>query len=133
VNDRAGYRIGLNGDTTSRYLIGKRLRLVIRGNPQLASQGLSATLVLSKCFSSPSCARICPDQRSLADLGQRVEQHQPAGGLDGCIVLASRFSRRGQAVQGVAGNHEGAVTLGRQPLLKRLGGNMEIGKKFSPI
>ncbi len=131
--DRTARRVRLSGGARSGDLVGKRLRLRVGCDPQLALQCLAAALVLSEGFASPSGACIGAHQRPLSGLGQRVEQDQPAPGLNGGIVLASCIAFRRQPVQDVADHGERTVALRRQPFLKRLRSDVKIGKKFTSI
>jgi hypothetical protein len=66
-------------------------------------------------------------QSALAEFGERVEGDQPAPRLDCTFVLAGSILLHVQAMQDIADRREGAVAFRRQPFLKRLGDNIEIG------
>ena len=116
----AAARIGLCGSARARHLAGERLGLVIGGDPELALQGLGAALVLAQRLAAAPGARIGAHQGALTKLGERVERHQPAAGLDRGIGLAGGILRGGQPLQDVANQGKRAVALGRQPFLKGL-------------
>ena len=125
--------IVLPGSARTRDLVRQRLRLDVGRDAQLALQGLGAALVLPERFAAPSGTRIGAHQRALSELRERVEQHQPAAGLDCGIVLAGCVVLRGQSMQDIADHGERAVALRRQPFLKRLGIDIEIGEKFAAV
>jgi hypothetical protein len=77
--------------------------------------------------------RIGAYQRALSELGERVERYQPAPGLDGGLMLARRILCCRQPLQDIADHGERPVALGREPLLKWLGIDVEIGEKFATV
>jgi hypothetical protein len=113
--------------------VGERLGLGIGGNPELALEGLGTALVLAQRLAAAPGARIGAHQGTLAKLGERVERHQPAAGLDGGIGLAGGLLRGGQPLQDIANQGERAVALRRQPFLKGLRIDIEIGKEFAAV
>ncbi len=130
---RTAARVGLGDTARARHLVGQRLGLGIGGNPELALEGLGAALILTQRLAAPPGARIGAHQSALAKLGERVERHQPAAGLDGGIALAGGILRRGQPLQDVANQGERAVALGRQPFLKGLRIDVKIGQEFAAV
>ena len=58
---------------------------------------------------------------------------QPAAGLDGGIGFAGGILRRGQALQDLTNQRQRAVALGRQPFLKGLRVDIEIGQKLAAV
>jgi hypothetical protein len=113
--------------------VSQRLGLGIGGNPEFALEGLGAALILAQRLAAPPGTRIGAHQRTLAKLGERVERHQPAAGLDGGIALAGGILRGGQPLQDVANQCQGAVALGRQPFLKGLRIDVKIGQEFAAV
>src|SRR5690349_11399982 len=107
-------RIVLPRRARTRDLICQQLRLDVRCDAQLALQGLGATPVLAKSFTSTSGVRIGADQRALSEFRERVEKNEPAAGLNCAVVLASRILLRAQSIQDVADRRERAVALCRQ-------------------
>jgi hypothetical protein len=117
----------------TRYFAGERLRLDVGRNPEFALQGLCAGPILSKRFTSAPAARVGAHERALSELGERVECHQSPSGLDGRVVFTSGILLYRQPVQDIANHGERAVPLGREPFLKRLGVNVEIGEEFATV
>ena len=126
-------RIGLPSTVRACNLVGERLRLGIGRHPKLALQGLGAALVLPQRFAAAAGFGIGANQGTLAELGERVERHQPTSRLDCCLGLAVSNLLCCQSVQDVANQGKRAVTFGCEPFLKGLGIDYEIGKEFPPI
>jgi len=105
----------------------------IGGHPEFALEDLSTALVLAQRLAAAPGARISAHQRALAKLGERIERHQPATGMNGGIGLAGGVVRRGQALQNVANQRQGAIALSRQPFLKGLRIEIKIGQKLAAV
>ena len=119
--------------TRAYNLAGEGLGLGIGGHAELPLQRFGAIVVLAQRFAAAPGPRIGADQGALAELGKGVERHQPARRLYRSLMLAGFVLLCRQPLQDCADDVEHAIPLRRQPFLKGLGVDDEIGEKLTAI